>query len=76
MFYHLSNKCITCRNKVTNIPDYILDIEDALSELDEILTEYELNDHTFHREYTRYCREWRALERVYYKMLKRLLRTP
>ena len=74
MFHRLSNKRLTCCNNVQCIPDHVRDIEAALRKLDEILIGYELNDYAFYREYTRYYKEWRSLERVYYKMLKRLSR--
>ena len=57
--------------KHETLPLYMHGIESTLSLLDQILTEYELNDHAYTREYTLYLKQWDNVERAFYKVLKR-----
>ena len=57
--------------KHQSLPLYMHGIESTLSLLDQILTEYELNDHAYTKEYTVYLKQWNNVERVFYNVLKR-----
>ena len=57
--------------KHQTLPLYMHGLESTLSLLDETLTEYELNDHAYTREYTVYLRQWNRVERTFYNVMKR-----
>ena len=57
--------------KHPTLPLYMHGLESTLSLLDEILIEYELNDHAYTREYTVYLKQWNRVERTFYNVMKR-----
>ena len=76
MTKRMSQKCYkvyeramtTCKR---GLPDYLQRMSRVLSDLDEILTEYEQNDLAFTREYSFLSKQWSDAEKSFYKMLKR-----
>lgn len=79
MTKRMSQKCYKVYAKAMTmcqrgLPVYLKDMARVLSELDEILTEYEQNDLAFTDEYALLNKQWSDAEKSFYKMLKRWFR--
>lgn len=74
MTHRLKPKVLRLYNNMDNLEDllYVQHLRSALTILDEILTEYELNDLAFTVRYTMFWLQWVTLERAFYRILKSL----
>lgn len=75
-FDKLSPKTATMYNRFRSLPRHAIHLAESLDSLDALLEEYELHDLAYSKSYRKLLKQWRVLERTFYKVLKSLTYVP